>query len=468
MKFQFTLFYILLLSLISCQEKFSGNSDEEFKTSRINVEKNLNPEEKENLEKALRIITLYAMAEKLQDSDRYKKSVNDITLEIIDKKTYSDIVNFAEKFLKKENDKKIKNIESEISQLEIERNQADSIINILDRFKPNQIKIIKENLKTPEVEVEILYKGDLKEITQYMFDVEIYSISQNKRIDAIGIGGNFENSYTKNENDLFAYISLSLSPIIEKSKRLDEQLKNSNYPITDLKKYDLRLKVIPSEIILKNGTSYAYPQKNSANYDAEIDALDSQIKQLKTHRNTLDELEIQEKKAVYNEEFLSILEEIRKSPNQQEETSLKINKNLFLTFPSNFKIIKQNSPGMYSLYLSDSLTFNTDDENLIQYQITDGSNVECESFYDKANGELNILKKKNVIYDIKQTINNLKETEYYKLIDTDDSGYIYIRGDKYHLVRYFKIDDTHYSYTMEFKNIDGCIEEFDRSKTMIK
>ena len=47
MKFQFTLFYILLLSLISCQEKFSGNSDEEFKTSRINVEKNLNPEEKE-------------------------------------------------------------------------------------------------------------------------------------------------------------------------------------------------------------------------------------------------------------------------------------------------------------------------------------------------------------------------------------------------------------------------------------
>ena len=323
-------------------------------------------------------------------------------------------------------------------------------------------------MKTPEVEVEILYKGDLKEITQYMFDVEIYSISQNKRIDAIGIGGNFENSYTKNENDLFASFSLSLSPIIEKSKRLDEQLKNSNYPITDLKKYDLRLKVIPSEIILKNGTSYAYPQKNSANYDAEIDALDSQIKQLKTHRNTLDELEIQEKKAVYNEEFLSILEEIRKSPNQQEETSLKINKNLFLTFPSNFKIIKQNSPGMYSLYLSDSLTFNTDDENLIQYQITDGSNVECESFYDKANGELNILKKKNVIYDIKQTINNLKETEYYKLIDTDDSGYIYIRGDKYHLVRYFKIDDTHYSYTMEFKNIDGCIEEFDRSKTMIK
>ena len=123
---------------------------------------------------------------------------------------------------------------------------------------------------------------------------------------------------------------------------------------------------------------------------------------------------------------------------------------------------------MYALYLSDSLSFENSDKNLIQYEITDTTYVEYEDKYDKTNGLLNVLEKKNTNYDIKETINELKTNNYYKLIDADETGYIYIRHtDTYSLLRYFKIEDTHYVYTMDFKNLADCVREFDRSKSLI-
>lgn len=472
-KMRTILFCLLVLSLVSCQEKFSGTSEEEFKSSKLIVIKDLTTEEQKRLEKSLRVITLYAMAEKWNKPNNYTdKSINEITLDVVHNKTYSNVVKFAEDFLKKENDKKIIKIENEISEIELNRKKTDSIIKILEAFKATEININKGSWNEPTIYIKIVNKSDLTEITEYMFKLSITSISQNKVIDGVGSGGSYEEGRTKGEDDFFAYVSRSLSPIIEKSKRLENQLKNSKYPITNLKEYDLRVEVKPSKIVLKNGTRYSYPKKKLADYDTEIKILREQLKQLKSLNGRLDELVLQEttteNETAYNEEFLSLLKEIRETKNKPDERILKINKNLALTFPSKYEIKKEKSVGMYAFHVSDRLSFDNSDKNLIQYQIRDTTYIEYEDKYDKANGILNILKKENVSYDIKETINSLKTTNYYKLIDADNSGYIYFNNDSYHFIRYFKINGTHYLYSMSFNSLIECVQEFDRSNVLIK
>ncbi len=474
MKLKITFLCLLALIHVSCQNKISGTSEEDFKSSRIEVIKDLTSEEQEKLEKAFRIVALYAMEEKWNNSDNYiDKSINEITLDIVNNKTYNGLVDFAENFLKLENKEKIKKIEMKISDIGLNRKKTDSIIRILEAFKPTGIKIYKGSWDEPTVSVKILNKGNLTEITEYMFNLCIYSISQNKVIDVVVSGGGSEKGRSKGEGDFFAYVSRSLSPIIAKSKRLEKQLKNPEYPITNLQEYDLRVEVRPSKIVLKDGTRYDYPKKILADYDAEIKILQEQLKQLKSLDVRLDELSLKESdsenETAYNEEFLPLLEKIRKVKNNSDERVLKIHKNLAFTFPSKYEIKKEKNGGIYIFSLSDSLSYDISDKNLIQYQIRDTAYIEYEDKYDKEHGVLNILKKENVSYDIKETINSLKIAGgHYKLIDADDSGYIYFRSDSYKLLRYFKIKGTHYSYSMDFNNLKECIREFDRSKGMIK
>ncbi|MBL4745138.1 MAG: hypothetical protein JKY08_02095 [Flavobacteriaceae bacterium] len=471
MKLKFIFFCLLGLNIVSCKEKFSGTSDEEFKSSRIEVMKDLTSIEEEKLEKAFRVVALYAMEEKWNNSDKYiDKSINEISLDVINNKTYDNLVNFAEDFLKQENEGEIKKIEIKISEIELNRKKADSVITLLKAFKPTEIKIIKGIWDEPTISVKIINKSSLTEITEYLFDLTVYSISQNKKIDRVVSGSNYKEGKLKGEDDFFAYISRSLSPIIENSKRLQKQLQNPKYPITNLKEYDLRIEVKPYKIVLKNGTKYVYPKKTLADYNTEIKILQAQ---LKTLNSTLDELALKEmdieNEKSYNEEFLFELKEIRKIKYKSEERILKINKNITFTFPSRYEIKKQNSVGMYALSLSNSLSFDNSDENLIQYQIRDTTYIEYEDNYDKANGVLNVLKKETATYYIKETIDVLKTTNYYKLIDTDETGYIYVpHSDMYRLLRYLKINDTHYLYSMDFKNLNECVREFDRSKGLIK
>lgn len=473
MKRKLIIIIVFHILLYSCGHKISGNSEEEFKSSRLKVEENLSSLEKENLEKAFRVVALSAMSKKWNNPKTYSdKSINKITLDIVNDKTYGNLIRFAEDFLKKENNTKITALEKEISELEIDRKKADSIISKLDDFQVSEIEINKGSWNTPKITTKIINVGSLTEITEFMFHLEIYSISQNKKIDGIGSGGSFEEGSKNHQDNFFAYVSRSLSYIIDRSKRLKKQLQNPQYPIKDIAQYDLEVKVKATKIALKDGTIYTRPKKGLIAYDNEIKTLQEKLAQIKKLKGTLDEYEIKEKDSkktpVYNKEYISILSKVRQEPNKKSQRLQKVHKNLILTFPSNYEIKKEKHPGMYSLSLNDSLSFNNKDKNLIQYQIRDTTYVEFEDMDDKANGILNILKKENVTYNLKETIQNLKTTRYYNLIDADDTGYIYHRNNNYSLFRYFKINDTHYTYTMDFNTIKECIQEFDRSKGFIK
>ena len=157
------------------------------------------------------------------------------------------------------------------------------------------------------------------------------------------------------------------------------------------------------------------------------------------------------------------LETIRKSTYIQDEQLLEINSDVTLSFPSQASILKlRKGGGVYILTISDSLVFDASDENLVQYQI---------KFDEGTDGKLNILSKPQVNYDFKETIADIKENQNFyglKLIETDDFGYMYEHFKQYHILRYFKINGNHYAYSISFNNLKQCVQEFDRSKKMIK
>ncbi|GAA0870869.1 hypothetical protein GCM10009117_00140 [Gangjinia marincola] len=472
MKLKLTLILIVTLFLYSCGKKFSGKSEQEFTSSRLKVEEDLTTVEKEKLEKAFRIVALHAMSEKWNNPEDYSdSSINEITLDVVNNKTYGDLINFAENFLEEENDKKVLALEEEISQLKNDRKSTDSIITILNDFQVSEIDIREGSWDSPQITTKIINTGSLKGITEYLFDLEIYSIAKQKKIDGVGSGGSFKEGWNNDKDKFFTYVSRSLSPLMDRSKRLKEQLQNPKYPIKDLAKYDLEVNVKVRKIILSDGTSYIRPKKELFTYDDEIQQLQEKLNQLKGLKVTLDELEIKElgskEEVAYNEEYLTVLSNIRQERNKVPERSQQISESLILSFPSNYQIRKEKHPGTYILSLNDNLVFDNTDKNLVQYQIKDTAYVEYEKLYDKPSGILNILKKENVSYDIKETIAYLKETGYYTLIDADETGYIYLLSDTYRLTRYFNTNGTHYVYTMDFKNITEAIREFDRSKELI-
>ncbi len=474
MKTKYISYIILILLLTSCGKKISGISEEAFTSSRLEVEENLTALEKENLEKALRVVVLHASSEKWHHPKKYTdQSIRDITLDVVDNKSYKNLVQFAEDFLAKENTAKITALEKEIAELKSEREKTGSMIAKLDTFKTVAIEIIEGSWNTPTMRAKIMNTGALTKITEYMFQIEIHSIAQNKKIDGIEVGGSFNEGWEKNEDNFFTYVSRSLGSIMERSKRLTTQLAAPKYPITDIEKYDLHLQVKAKKITLQNGEAYTRPKKDLTDYDNEINTLQEQLAQIKSLKATLDEYDLQDadstKTVAFNEEYMSVLSKIRQAPNKANERLHKVHEDLILTFPSTYEIRKEKHPGMYSLTLNDHLSFDTMDKNLIQYQIRDTTYVEYEDLNKKAKGILNVLKKENVSYDIQETIHSLKTTKYYQLIDADETGYIYLaNSDVYSLFRYFRIEDTHYSYTMDFNDIEDCIQEFDRSKGIIK
>ncbi|HEX8016512.1 MAG TPA: DUF6694 family lipoprotein [Flavobacterium sp.] len=98
---------LLVLIITSCQEKFNGKSEKDFKISKEKIEKNLTADEKIKLEKAVSVIALKAMILKWDESNKYKgKSFNDIALELVDGLSYSSVTDLAEDFLQERNKKR--------------------------------------------------------------------------------------------------------------------------------------------------------------------------------------------------------------------------------------------------------------------------------------------------------------------------------------------------------------------------
>jgi hypothetical protein len=154
---------LFITTIISCQERINSNSEKDFKLSRVKMEKELNKEQKVNLEKAFRVLVLKAMALKWEEPEKYKgKSFNEISLKMIDRLTYSSIVDLAEDFLQESNKKDIEKRLIEIKNLEKQKREILSIQKKLNLFKIGYLEINEVDwfgTMTPELEIDYTYLG---------------------------------------------------------------------------------------------------------------------------------------------------------------------------------------------------------------------------------------------------------------------------------------------------------------------
>ena len=152
-----TVLCLSTIFLASCQERLSGDSEIAFNTSREKLEATLTPQKQETLEKALRVVALHAMTEKWEHPDTYDgKSFNDISLALVDGKSYRGLVRFAEDYLEKENQLKIEKLQEEAEELKSARQKADSMLKVLEVFKPAEISIVEGTWDTPTIGVKVM------------------------------------------------------------------------------------------------------------------------------------------------------------------------------------------------------------------------------------------------------------------------------------------------------------------------
>ena len=286
---------ILLFS--ACGPTISGKDEQAFKTSKAKMEEKLDEEEKENLEKAFRIIAVKAMKEKWNFPEKYKgKSFDKISMEMIDGKSYSGIINYAEDFLKADRDEKVATKITEIDSLEKDKIKVAKIIKQIDAFKLTKISISEDQFfsddpKQPYLDLVFTNTSTEALIGEYMFNIEVYSKKTGEKIAAQGSGGTFNDDYAIKPNETYDYHQPLFSDAVQHSNLW----KTAKYPITDFSPYDLVIKAYASKITTKKEGVITRPKVDTAYFDAEIKKLNEEIKELKGQKATLDELELTDK-----------------------------------------------------------------------------------------------------------------------------------------------------------------------------
>ncbi|RZL37693.1 MAG: hypothetical protein EOO96_04550 [Pedobacter sp.] len=283
--------------LASCGPKISGKDEESFKISKAKMEEKLDKEEKETLEKALRVIVLKAMTEKFNhpDDPQYKeKSFNAISLAMIDGKTFSGIVSYAEDFLKKDRDEDIKKTEAELDSLNTKRKEFEVQNKEINNFKLTKISISEdESFDEKKPYLDLTFENKLNaEVFYHKIQIDIRSKKTGEMIDSqiYGTGTSEGDALVDGEgiaaNATYEYHQSLLSGAIEHSNLW----KTAKYPITDFTPYDLVIEVYPISVTTKNKTI-----KRAENFkmiDLVIDQLKKKLTELKDNKGTLAELDL--------------------------------------------------------------------------------------------------------------------------------------------------------------------------------
>ncbi len=288
-------FAFIIVVLTGCGEKFNTRSEKEFEVSKAKILKNLNEEEKINLEKALRVVALASMRLKWNEPEKYKgKSFDKISLEMIDGLSYSSVVNLAEDLLQAHHKKEIEKISAEIDTLEMQKKELIVNKQKLDIFKVTDLTITEDDFfgeQVPNLEIDYVYMGKQPLTGSVDVNFEVREISTKKVVSAHLSRDGDGNNVLKPGN------SMHDSSVLREAKaNQPEKWKDVKYPVTHAKLADfgLELKVYASSITT-NGKTIALPKYSAEDVDAEIKKKKEELKELEETKGTLDELELTDK-----------------------------------------------------------------------------------------------------------------------------------------------------------------------------
>jgi hypothetical protein len=289
-KISFVLCFLSLVILTSCGEKLNGNSEAEFKTSKESVEKNLDKSQKENLEKALRVVLLEAMIVKFEEPEKYKgKSFNNISMEMVDGLSYSSMVDYAEELLQNRNAKKINELKEEIKNLETQKAEVEAINGKLDLFKVTRLELYEDDFfdeQVPHLSIDYTYNGKTNLLGAIEIGATLYQVST-KKVITIQTWGYGDGEHILKPGELLDGTILLTE---EKIK-----LKKTKYPVVNpvLLDFDLELKMNVVSLFL-DGKKIERSKVTVEELDTEMTAKNEEIKELQILKGTLDELELTE------------------------------------------------------------------------------------------------------------------------------------------------------------------------------
>lgn len=289
-----TILLLLIFPLIvSCQEKFNGKNEETFKQSREKIETALNQYEKTTLEKALRVIAMEAMYLKWNEPNYKEQILDDISLQLIDGLSYSSTINLAETFLKKNKHNKIEATEEKIEKRTKEIKDFEDIQTKLKLFMISDISINKQDFFDEEVLMFTVlcdYIGRNETIGEISIRYTIKQKSSNQILESItyssGTPASITNSKDSRNGNIIVRNSSNLSPKLWSA---------SSFPISNpnLSDYDLELQIEVTKIST-NEEIIELPKIEDINETrSEIERLNEELKELKSTKGTLDELELE-------------------------------------------------------------------------------------------------------------------------------------------------------------------------------
>lgn len=477
MKIKFiAVFAASLFLLTSCAPTFDGSSESSFEQSREVIEAEISEKEKETLEVALRVLLLKAMSDKWLNQRHKDKSFDDIVLTLIDGKTYADVLELAEEFLVEKHQKEVEENKEALRLLEEEYQQAKESFEVLNAIKITSIAIVKGPWY-PTIELQLENKSQVTLTGESWIRINIGSIKYNKTVDTRV--DSVKSPDPIKPGDELRPVKISLSSLMDRSKRLKSMLKEPSYPITDLEAYDLTASIQAVKLNSIDGVEYKPSEISIDEYENKIKETSDHLSELMASQPTLEELTVLEnsndssdiESEAFNESYLSLLESVRKSQKGVNITQqhFQFPGDAVMYFSDVYSVYSQRHPGMYRFVIGENLEFNNEDPNLEQFQIKDNNYVEYRSDSEKSSGIINVLYKPEVTYDLQGSIDyQVKKNYRFNIIDYDENGYIHEEFDRCNLFRYFSHNGYHYLYTMKYPSFEECIIEFDRSKGMFK
>lgn len=282
---------IMLLFFASCAEKIDGSSEAAFKASTEKIKNKLSKEEQNKFDVAMRVIIASAMKHKFDNAAADEgKSFDEITRQMVSGKSYGDLTEMAEEFIKTDHQHKIDELKKDMVDLKARKAQELALKKQLDMLRG---KLLKIDLVNGEPTIFAEFKN-LSKDTLYRFTCSVYLKTDSGKY----ITSSTSNSHTGknsalgtvNPNDTFVATAGISQNVMKDYPQVP--WKSLKYPVDSLTYYHLIAGGMTKQLRMYEQV-YDLDEVKWEYWDEQkLDEMTAALKKLQAFKPTLDDLEI--------------------------------------------------------------------------------------------------------------------------------------------------------------------------------
>jgi hypothetical protein len=282
---------VMLLFFASCAEKIDGSSEAKFKASTEKIKSKLSNEEQNKFDVALRVIIASAMKHKFENPAVDKgKSFDEIARQMINGKSYADLTEMAEDFIKKDHQRDIDELKKDMADLTARKAQEVALKKQLDMLKGRLLKI---DLVNGEPTIFAEFKN-LSKDTLYRFTCSVYLKTDSGKYITSSTSnshtGKNSASGTVNPNDTFVATAGISQNIMKDYPQVP--WKNLKYPVDSLTAYHLVAGGMTKQLRMYEQV-YDLDEVKWEYWDEQkLNKMNAVLKKLEAFKPTLADLEI--------------------------------------------------------------------------------------------------------------------------------------------------------------------------------